>query len=116
MEKVLGLLSGSFGVKISHRQNLKHTKLKIRDAIKELYKTRKEENLQKHNVASRKLPEYEPMEWEYEGLCCIATPGTVALDGAGKKRAFRHNINGDETATIAQSGIIDVPLALAHSH
>ena len=66
MEKVLGLLSGSFGVKISHRQNLKLAELKIRDAIKELYKTRKEEKLQEYNVASRKLPEYKPMEWEYE--------------------------------------------------
>ena len=55
------------------------------------------------------------MEWEHEGVCCIATLGMVALYGADKKRAFRHNINGDETASIAQSGIIDVPLALAHS-
>jgi hypothetical protein len=37
------------------------------------------------------------------------------MDGAGKKRAYNHRIDGPETALIVQSDIANVPLMLVHS-
>lgn len=45
----------------------------------------------------------------------MATPGPASMDGAGKKRAYNHRIDGDETALIVMSDVSNVPLMLEHS-
>ncbi len=39
----------------------------------------------------------------------------VSMDGAGKKHACGHKINGDKTAHIIQSGVINGSMSLLHS-
>ena len=115
LEKAHGLLQGSLGIKVMNRRNQKKIDQKVRGAISELYKIREEENLVKHVEASKLLPGYEPIRFTYNGMSCEATPGPAAQDGAGKKRAYNHQINGDETAFIVQSGVAGVPLTMVHS-
>lgn len=115
MEKLHGLVSGSLGIKMSNRRNVRHAERKVRDTIKTLYKERTEEFRAEHVEASKLLPDYEPIEFEYHGVSSVATPGKVSCDGAGSKRAFRHNITSSETATIIQSETTKKPLALVHS-
>ena len=113
LTKLNGTLAGGLGVSMPTRNNLCHTDKKIRGAVDTLFKTRREENLAGHVAASRAQGN-EPIEFEYNGIKSKATPGKVSQDGGGKKRAFRHNINGDEAGVIVCSEITGKPLNLAH--
>ena len=64
---------------------------------------------------TKALPNYEPLEFEYNGVKSLASPSDVSMDGVGKKRAYNHRITGDESAVVVQSEIAGVPLLLAHS-
>ena len=114
MEKVHGFMSGGMGVKMSNRNNTRHTDRKIRQSIAEVYKTRKEENLAEHVAACKELPGNTPLPFEYNGVKSEATFGTVSQDGGGKKRAYRQNINGDEAGLVVHSEVTGRPLNITH--
>jgi len=114
-DKVIGLVEGSLGIKMPDKRNYRHTQRKVWDAQEKLFHIRQEENLAKHVADAKQLPEYQPLEFEYNGETHTTNPSTVIMDGGGKKRAFNHRINGDETGFIVTSGVNQRPIALVHS-
>jgi len=114
-DKMIGLISGSFGIKMMNKRNLRNTELKIQGVIGELFGQRREENMALHVTMSKEQPEYEAMEWEWLGEKHTANDGTTSTDGGGKKRSYKHHIDGDETATTVQSPVARVPISLVHS-
>ena len=115
LKKLHGLVNGSLGVKTPTRNNLMHADRKVRGAVDKLYHTRQEENLTKHVTASKELAGHEQIEFEYNGIKSKASPGTVSMDGAGAKRAYRQHITGAESGVIVQSEVTGLPLSLMHS-
>jgi len=114
MEKMHAFVSGSMGVKMSSRNNARHTDRKIRQSIGEVFKVRKEENLAEHVAACKQLPGNTPLPFEYNGVKSEATFGTVSQDGGGKKRAYRQNINGDEAGLVVHSEVTGRPINITH--
>ena len=113
-KQVIRLL-GLFGIKISARRNLPNADIKERTTIHQLFSLCCEKNLKKHVAACTKVPDYKPIEFNYNGNKFIATPGQVAGDGAGKKRAFNHLITGTKTGFVMQSGEVNAPSTFVHS-
>lgn len=102
LTKARGLLAGTLGIKVANYKNVSHTENKVRVAIDELFKTRKEENARLHVEACKQQPDYEPIEFEFNGATHKATPGRVSSDGAGGKRCYHNNITSPTTVAERQ--------------
>ena len=115
LEKLRGLLQGSMGVKVMNRKNARHLERKMRAAIHTMYGEMQKQNLRLHVESSKLRPDYKPIAFVHNGCTYVAHPGRASMDGVGKKRAYNHRINGDETALVVMSGEIGVPLTIVHS-
>ncbi len=100
LAKGQGFLSGSLGIRMVNYQNGRRLNQKVCPGIYEIYLQRKEENLKKHVLLCKELPNYQPVHYKRNGVDCTATPGPISIDGVGMQRAYCHCIKGTETATI----------------
>ena len=115
IDKTIGFLSESLGIKISARTNLLRTHEKIKVGIRNVKEQRTEENLKEHNEVTRNLEKYNgDLVWEGNGEIHSTCQGGGAMDGCGLKCSFKNRHTGNQSAFHINSVVTKKPLVTVH--
>ena len=107
VDKTLGFLSGSLGIKISNRRNLLHTLGKIIVSISNVKEERLINNLKEHVAATRNIPGYKGVvEWCHDGKQLSTCVGNIAMDRTGYTRSYGNKHKGNEGSFAILSGLL----------
>lgn len=115
VDKTVGFLSQSLGIKVSSKRNIIHTHGKVKEAIKTIAVARQEENMKEHVSLTRSAEGYEgDVEWEHNGDKCSTSRGSGAYDGCGATRSYGNKHKGNQAAFVVTSGVSNKPVGLVH--
>ena len=115
VDKTVGFLSQSLGIKISSKRNILRTHKKVKVAIKTIAAARQEENMKEHVSLTRSTEGYEgDVEWDHIGEKCSTSKGSGAFDGCGATRSYGNKHKGKQSAFVVTSGVSKKPIALVH--